>query len=68
MSGANITGKRYDDFLDALKSHDLVVVQRDVPGSFARDGYVGVFRFKGLEIGPKGEISLTLVERYADHK
>lgn len=52
------------------KSHDLVVVQRATFLAVLRalDGYVGVFRFKGLEIGPKGEISLTLVERYADHK
>ena len=68
MEGANTTGKRYSDFVDALKSNDLVVVQRDVPGSFARDGYVGVFHFKDLNIGPAGDVSLTLVARYADHK
>ena len=68
ITGANTTGKRYSDFLCALKTHDLVVVQRDVPGSFARDGHVGVFRFKDLFVGPAGEVPLTLVERHADHK
>ena len=68
MEGANTAGKRYADFVEALKANDLVVIQRDVPGSFARDGYVGIFRFKDLLVGPLGEISLTLTERYAEHK
>lgn len=68
MIGADIAGKRYADFVEALRSNDLVVVQRDVPGGLARDGYIGVFRFKDLMIGPDGAISLTLVERYADHR
>lgn len=66
MAGANTTGKRYTEFAEALKSNDLVVVQRDGPGSLARDGYIGVFHFKDLTIGSAGEISLTLVARYAD--
>jgi len=68
MDGANRDGKRYADFLKALQENDLVVVQRDVPGTFDRDGYVGVFRFKDLVVGASGQISLSLVERYADHK
>jgi len=68
MVGAKIDGKRYSDFLVALQSQDLVVVQRDVPGTFDRDGYVGVFTFKDLSVSEDGAISLTLIERYADPK
>ena len=68
MAGAATAGKRYADFVQALKTNDLVVIQRDGPGGLARDGYVGIFRFADLLIGSAGDISLTLVERYAEHK
>jgi len=68
MVGAKTDGKRYADFLGALREHDLVVVQRDVPGTFMRDGYVGIFTFKDLVVGESGDVKLTLVARYADPK
>ena len=68
MLGVRLDGKRYGDLVDALKAHDLVVVQKDAGENLDRAGYVGVFRFKDLLIGTRGEISLTLTERYADHR
>jgi len=68
MEGVKLDGKRYRDLVDALKTYDLAVVQRDAGENLDRDGYVGVFRFKDLEIGPGGEISLILTERFADHR
>lgn len=60
--------KRFEELIDALKTHDLAVVQRDAdPVTLARNGYVGVFRFKDLEVDLETlELRLQLVERYAD--
>jgi hypothetical protein len=66
MSGAKVDGKRYAEFIDALRRETFVVVQRDKPGTFERGGYVGIFAFKDLVIGDDGSVSLTLVSRYAD--
>ncbi|MCL4187644.1 MAG: hypothetical protein KJZ85_08550 [Rhodobacteraceae bacterium] len=62
--------KRFEELARALHEHDLVVVQRDRdPVTLARDGYVGVFRFKDLRVDTDaGEMSLTLTERHADPK
>lgn len=68
MNGAKLDGKRYQEFVEALRNEPLVVMQRDVPGKFDRDGYIGVFTFKDLSIGKDGSIGLSLVERYADPK
>jgi len=68
MQGADLNGKRYQDFLTALQSSDKVVMQRDIPGTFTRNGYVGVFFFKDLVVGDDGSIGLTLTGRYADPK
>lgn len=68
MSGAKTDGKRYTDYMSALVGSELVVVQKDKPGTLDRDGYVGVFKYKDLVVGGAGEIKLTLVERYADPK
>jgi hypothetical protein len=66
MAGAKIDGARYTEFVQALRDHDRVVIQRDKPGTFDRDGYVGVFKFTSLEIRPDGAVSLILTERLAD--
>ena len=68
MAGAKIDGKRYATYLAALKSEDLLVVQKDKPGTLDRDGYVGIFTFKDLVIEDSGAVNLTLVARYADPK
>ena len=68
MVGAKLDGKRYLDFISALRAHNLVVMQRDVPGSFTRDGYIGVFHFKDLVVGDDGSITLELTSRYASPK
>ena len=59
-------GKRYEEFVEALRAQDLVILQKDVEGTFFRDSYIGIFAFKNLDIGNDGSISLTLVSRYAD--
>ena len=66
MIGAKIDGKRYADFLHALRTYDTAVMQKTAKdGSFARLGYVGVFRFSNLEIGESGAVDLKIVERLA---
>ena len=58
---------RYEEFQEALRNHELVVIQRDRSATdFTRNGYVGVFRFSDLEIDYASGISLRLTERYAD--
>lgn len=59
--------KRMTDYLDALRRHDLIVLQRDQPlpgDALAFSTYIGVFRFRDLMIEPE-TFTLTLVERYA---
>jgi hypothetical protein len=68
MDGAKTDGRRYAAYMAALISEDLVVVQRNKPGSFDRDGYVGVFSFKDLIVEASGAVNLTIVARYADPK
>lgn len=68
MEGAKVDGKRYAAYMAALTSENLVVVQKDKPGTLDRDGYVGVFTFKDLNFEDSGAVSLTLVARYADPK
>ncbi len=62
--------KRFEELIAALKAHDLVVIQRDKDReTLARDGYVGVFRFADLKVDLEAlELTLRLVERYADPK
>ncbi|MGR3343432.1 MAG: hypothetical protein ACU0DI_09460 [Paracoccaceae bacterium] len=64
MKGAKTEGKRYTDFIAALNAHDRAIMQRTAEdGSFARLGYVGVFRFNNLAVGDDGSVSLTIFER-----
>ena len=62
--------KRFQELIAALEAHDLAVIQRDRDrASLARDGYIGVFRFADLKVDLEPpELSLRLVERYADPK
>jgi hypothetical protein len=66
MAGVRTDGKRYTEYVDALRRETHVIVQRDKSGTFERDGYVGIFTFKDLVVGDDGSVSLTLVARYAD--
>jgi len=59
-------GKRHEEFVEALRSHEHVILQKDVEGTFFRESYIGIFAFKDLVIGDDGSVSLTLVSRYAD--
>lgn len=55
--------KRLDVLLDALRRHDMIVMQRDRSRTdFTRNGYVGVFRFADLDIGDD-QLCLRLTER-----
>ena len=68
MTGATIDGKRYAAYMDALTSENLVVIQKNKPGTLDRDGYVGVSSFKDLNVEATGAVTLALVARYADPK
>lgn len=65
MDGFGRDGKKHADLVRALEAGDIAVIQRDKSGdpALSRDGYVGLFRFKDLEIGENGSIRLTLVDR-----
>lgn len=61
--------KRFEELETALATFDLAVLQRDRDlETLARDGYIGVFRFKDRKIDYESGFSLTFVERYADPK
>ena len=59
--------------LDALKTHDLAVLQKDSEAgshnrgepNHMRDGYVAVFRFTDLQIDDDLSFTLRFTERYA---
>ncbi len=66
MVGIDVGSKRYLDYVARLRETDRVVVQRDKDGSLARDGYVGVFTFRHLEVEPAGPVEMKLVARVAN--
>ena len=65
MDGAKLDGAKHDRLVAALQAGDVAVMQRDTPGdpALSRDGFVGLFSFKDLEIGEDGSIRLTFVDR-----
>ena len=55
--------------MQKLRETDRVVVQRDKgQGSLERDGYVGVFSFKDLQVDPDGPIEMRLTARIASSR
>ncbi len=66
MAGVDLASKRYQDYVAKLLETDRVVVQRDKgAGSLEREGYVGVFGFKDLQVDPGGPIEMRLTARIA---
>ncbi|WP_299873081.1 hypothetical protein [uncultured Sulfitobacter sp.] len=66
---ADFESFKVQNLISALKKYDLVVMQRDKdPETLARDGYVGVFRFKDFAADPDNGLSLKITARYADPK
>jgi len=73
MTGAKTDGKRYQGYVEALRQHDRVVMQRDGPRTsdtllgvtLDRLGYIGVFTFDSLFIHDDGAIALRITGRYA---
>ncbi|MBT8417351.1 MAG: hypothetical protein KJO42_07910 [Silicimonas sp.] len=64
MEGVDLKGARYTDFIGALKDSDTVVMQKSKDdGTLARLGYIGVFKFKDLDVADDGAVSLTITER-----
>ncbi len=65
MEGGPVDGAKHARLVAALRAGNVAVMQRDKPGDpgLARDGYVGLFSFKDLEIGDDGSIRLTFVDR-----
>jgi len=69
MVGVDTATKRYLDYVAKLRESDRVVVQRDKgQGSLERDGYVGVFSFKDLQVDPAGPIEMRLTARLASSR
>ncbi|KHQ52528.1 hypothetical protein [Mameliella alba] len=69
MEGIDRNGKRFMEYAEALRDHDLVVMQRDVGGGdLARDGYIGVFSFDSLDLTEGAPVRLRLLDRVADPK
>lgn len=66
MEGVKHDGKRFQTYLTALQEHDQVVMQRDVKGGLARDGYIGVFFFENPVVNDDGSVSLQILARHAD--
>jgi predicted xylose isomerase-like sugar epimerase len=67
MTGVDVATKRYVEYVQKLRESDRVVVQRDKgQGSLERDGYVGVFSFKDLQVDPEGPIEMRLTARVAN--
>jgi hypothetical protein len=67
MENVDVTTKRYVEYVAKLRETDRVVVQRDKgQGSLEREGYVGVFSFKDLEVDPAGPIEMRLTARVAN--
>jgi hypothetical protein len=69
MVDVDLTTKRYTEYVEKLRGSDRVVVQRDKgKGSLERDGYVGVFSFRDLEIDPEGPVAMRLTARIANSR
>jgi hypothetical protein len=66
MSDAKIDGAQYTEFVAALRGGTQAVIQKDAKGSLDRDGYVGVFSYRDLDIGTDGSIRLIVTDRIAD--
>ena len=65
----HVGDRRPGELEQALRENDPAVIQRDKDAvSLARNGYVGVFRFKDLIIDYKHGLKLTLTEHCADPK
>jgi hypothetical protein len=67
-AGDHVGSKRYEEWIEAMRSQSLVILQKDKPDSFARAGYIGIFEFENLKLGDDGSVSLRLTARYADPK
>ena len=64
MEGAKVEGAKHKRLTEALAANDVAVMQRDAgDGSFSRNGYIGLFSYRDLEIGEDGSIKLVLVDR-----
>jgi hypothetical protein len=67
MVGAKLDGAKYRSFVEALASGDRAIMQNTPDRStFARKGYVGLFRYEDFVIDDDGAITLRIVERLAD--
>jgi hypothetical protein len=64
MEKAKTDGAKHKRLTDALTANDVAVMQRDAADDgLSRDGYIGLFSYKDVEIGDDGSITLTLVDR-----
>lgn len=64
MAVAKADGAKFERLLAALAGNDVAVLQRDEEDApKSRDGYVGLFSYKDLQVGEDGSITLTFVDR-----
>ena len=64
MEGAKSDGAKHKRLTDALAANDIAVMQRDADDEGAtKNGYIGLFSYKDLEIGEDGSNKLVLVDR-----
>ena len=59
---------KYAELMESFRRETRVVLQKDKPGSFERDGYIGVFEFTDFSPAEDGSFSLILTSRHADPK
>jgi hypothetical protein len=64
MERATKEAAKHKRLTEALTANDVAVMKRDAgDDGLSRDGYIGLFSYKDLEIGDDGSITLTLVDR-----
>ena len=64
MERAKTDAAKHKRLAEALAANDVAVMQRDADeDALTKDGYIGLFSYKDLEIGEDGSIKLVLVDR-----
>ena len=64
MERAKTDGAKHKRLTEALAANEVAVMQRDgTDDGLSRDGYIGLFSYRDLEIGDDGSIKLVLVDR-----
>lgn len=69
MEGVAHDGKRYSEYVEALRDGTTAIVQKDAaPGDLSRVGYVAVFEYSDFEVDPDRSVSLKITKRISESK